>query len=184
MSYTVGTIVGSISATSINQRLATALAGLAAPEAAFVTIGIGDLPLYSPDYDADYPAAAREFKEAIDTADALLIVTPEYNRSIPGVLKNAIDWASRPWGTNSFNGKPVGIIGASIGAMGTALAQAHLRQIMAFSNAHTLGQPEGYIQFTEGLVDESGTVTDESVRTFLSSWMQSFHAHILSSIES
>src|SRR5512134_709695 len=122
--YKVGYFVGSLSSTSINRRLAKALVRLASPELEMIEIPIKDLPLYSPDYDADFPPVARALKQSIAGVDALLFVTPEYNRSIPGGLKNAIDWASRPWGQNSFARKPSGVIGASPGAIGTAVAQS------------------------------------------------------------
>jgi chromate reductase len=111
--YTVGYIVGSLSSTSINRILAKALIRLAPDDLSFVEIPIGNLPLYRQDYDADYPPEGRALKEAIAAADAILFVTPEYNRSIPGALKNAIDWASRPWGQNSFDHMPAAVIGAS-----------------------------------------------------------------------
>lgn len=119
--FTVGYFVGSLSSTSINRKLAAALVKLAPDALELREIPIKDLPLYSQDYDADYPPAALALKQAIADADAVLFVTPEYNRSIPGGLKNAIDWASRPWGQNSFTRKPSAVIGASIGAIGTAV---------------------------------------------------------------
>ncbi|EIL96018.1 NADPH-dependent FMN reductase, partial [Rhodanobacter thiooxydans] len=125
--FKVGYIVGSLAKGSINRLLSKALVQLAPPALQLVEIPIRDLPLYSYDYDADYPPVARAFKQAIAEVDAILFVTPEYNRSIPGGLKNAIDWASRPWGRNSFARKPSGVIGTSPGSIGTAVAQAHLR---------------------------------------------------------
>src|SRR5690554_4137359 len=121
--YKVGYFVGSLSKDSINRKLANALVRLAPSELEFTEVPIGDLPLYNYDFDADYPEVARRLKETLADCDAVLFVTPEYNRSIPGGLKNAIDWASRPWGQNSFTGKPSGVIGASIGQIGTAVAQ-------------------------------------------------------------
>lgn len=179
MTYTVGTIVGSIASTSINRKLATALAKLA-PQAGLELrdVAIAELPHYSADYDADYPESGKALKAAIESVDAVLIVTPEYNRSIPGVLKNAIDWASRPWGTNSFSGKPSAVIGASIGAIGTAVAQQHLRSILSFAASPELAQPEAYIHFTEGLVDDEGNVTNAATEQFLLDWLKAFAAHI------
>lgn len=179
MSYSVGYFVGSLSSTSINRRLATALIKLANPQATFTEIPIKDLPLYSPDYDPDYPAQGRALKEAIEASDAVLFVTPEYNRSIPGALKNAIDWASRPWGQNSFDHKPTGIIGASIGGIGTAVAQQSLRGVMAFCNARQMTSPEAYVHMTEGLIDDEGNVTNEDTKEFLQGYMDEFHEHVV-----
>ena len=125
--YQVGYFVGSLSSTSINRILSKALIRVAPQGLEFTEIPIGGLPLYSPDFDSDYPPEAVALKQAIASADAVLFVTPEYNRSIPGALKNAIDWASRPWGQNSFHHIPAGVIGASMGAIGTAVAQQSLR---------------------------------------------------------
>lgn len=177
MSYRVGYFVGSLSSTSINRKLAQALVKLGAEGVEFVEIPIKDLPLYSPDYDADYPAEGRALKEALASVQAVLFVTPEYNRSIPGALKNAIDWASRPWGQNSFDHKPTAIIGASIGAIGTAVAQQGLRAVMAFCNARQMTAPEAYIHFTEGMVDEQGTVVNDDTRGFLQNFMHEFDEH-------
>src|SRR3954452_20841102 len=108
--------------------------------------------------DADYPPVCRRLKKDVESADALLFVTPEYNRSVPGVLKNAVDIASRPWGTNSFAGKPAGVLGISVGAIGTAVAQQHLRTTLAYLDVPTLGQPEVFLQFTDGMIDADGNV--------------------------
>lgn len=170
-SYKVGYFVGSLSSTSINRLLAQALARLAPPELQLVEIPIRDLPLYSPDYDADYPAVARAFKQSIADCDALLFVTPEYNRSIPGCLKNAIDWASRPWGQNSFTRKPSGVIGTSPGAIGTAVAQSQLRGVLCFCNSPLMNNVEAYIQFKPGLITAEGVVTDEGTEKFLRTYM-------------
>jgi len=139
-----------------------------------VEIPIGDLPLYSYDYDADYPPVARSFKDTLSSVNALLFVTPEYNRSIPGALKNAIDWASRPYGTNSFARKPSGVIGASPGAIGTALAQQDLRAVLGFCNSPQMNSPEAYIQMKPGLVDDEGEVTDASTREFLRNFIHEY----------
>src|SRR5207342_925642 len=120
------------------------------------------LPLYSQDYDADFPPVARAWKEALAKLDAVLFVTPEYNRSIPGGLKNAIDWASRPYGQNSFTRKPSAIIGTSPGAIGTAVAQQSLRSVLAFCNSPQMNAPEAYIQFTPDLIRDDGKVSVES----------------------
>src|SRR6202008_409597 len=130
------------------------------------------------DYDAAFPAPARAFKEALAQVDAVLFVTPEYNRSIPGGLKNAIDWASRPYGQNSFARKPTGVIGTSPGKIGTAVGQQHLRSILAFCNSPLMNSIEAYIQFTPGLITDDGDVTDESVAEFLRNYMAEFHGFI------
>jgi chromate reductase len=176
--FTVGYLVGSLAKASINRKLALALTRLAPSQLQLREIPIGDLPLYSYDYDKDYPPAGRALKDAIAASDAILFVTPEYNRSIPGALKNAIDWASRPWGTNSFARKPTAIIGTSPGKIGTAVAQQHLRSIMAFCNSPLMNAIEAYIEFTPGLVTDDGEVTVASTRDFLANYMQEFHGYI------
>ena len=178
MSYKVGYFVGSLSSTSINRVLSKALIDLAPEELEFSEIPIGDLPLYSPDHDAHYPAQARALKDAISDSDAILFVTPEYNRSIPGALKNAIDWASRPWGQNSFDHIPAGVVGASIGAIGTAVAQQSLRAVLSFCNARQMTSPEAYIQFDAEVFGEDGEVRVDSTREFLTNYMQEFRDHI------
>ena len=133
--FKVGYFVGSLSTSSINRLLAKALVRLAPPGLELTEIAIKDLPLYNRDHDTDYPPVARAFKDAIAAVDAVLFVTPEYNRSIPGALKNAIDWASRPYGTNAFTRKPSAVIGTSPGKIGTAIGQQHLRSILGFCNS-------------------------------------------------
>src|SRR3954454_21927815 len=145
--YQVGYFVGSLSSKSINRELSRALIRLAPEDLEFNEIPIRNLPLYSPDFDANYPPEALGLKDAIRHSQAILFVTPEYNRSIPGALKNAIDWASRPWGQNSFDHVPTAVIGASIGAIGTALSQQSLRAVMSFCNARQMTSPEPYISF-------------------------------------
>ncbi len=176
--FTVGYFVGSLARASINRKLALALTRLAPPELAMREIPIGELPLYSYDYDADYPPPARALKDAIASVDAVLFVTPEYNRSIPGALKNAIDWASRPWGQNSFHRKPSAVIGTSPGKIGTAVGQQHVRSIMAFCNSPMFNQIEAYIEFTPNLVTDDGEVTVDATRDFLTSYMKEFHGYI------
>lgn len=173
-SFKVGYFIGSLSSTSLNRKLASALIKLAPPELAMREIPFRDLPLYSPDFDPDYPPVAREFKDAIAQVDAVLFVTPEYNRSIPGGLKNAIDWASRPYGQNSFSRKPAAVIGASPGAIGTAVAQQSLRAVLAFCNAPQMTSPEAYIQFTPGLITDDGEVTVASTEEFLRNFISEF----------
>lgn len=177
--YKVGYIVGSLATASINRRLALALARLAPPGLMLTEIPFKDLPLYSYDYDADFPPSARTFKQEIAEVDAVLFVTPEYNRSIPGGLKNAIDWASRPYGKNSFTRKPSAVIGTSPGAIGTAVAQQHLRSLLSFCNSPQMNSPEAYIQFKPGLITEDGQVTDDSTAEFLRKYMAEFHAFIV-----
>jgi chromate reductase len=177
-SYDVGYLVGSLATQSINRKLARALARLAPQELKLKEITFRDLPLYSYDYDADYPPAARDFKAAIHAVDAVIFVTPEYNRSIPGGLKNAIDWASRPYGQNAFTRKPSATIGCSTGKIGTAVAQQHLKSILTFCNSPQMNAVEAYIQFTPGLVDDAGDVTDESVAAFLRKYLEEFAAFV------
>ena len=176
--FTVGYFVGSLARASINRKLALALTRLAPSELRMQEIPIGELPLYNYDFDADYPPPARALKEAIAAVDAVLFVTPEYNRSIPGVLKNAIDWASRPWGKNSFTRKPSGVIGTSPGKIGTAVGQQHLRSIMAFCNSPLFNAIEAYIQFTPGLITDAGEITDDSTAEYLRNYMVEFHGYI------
>src|SRR4249919_2184982 len=147
--YKIGYFVGSLSSKSINRILSKALIRLAPDDMEFTEIPIGNLPLYSPDYDDNFPPEANALKEAIARSDAVLFVTPEYNRSIPGALKNAIDWASRPWGQNSFHHIPAGVIGASPGQIGTALAQQSVRGVLSFCDARQMTSPEAYIKYSE-----------------------------------
>jgi chromate reductase len=172
--YKVGYFVGSLAKGSINRKLAKALVSLAPARLQMQEIPFGDLPLYSYDYDADFPKVAKDFKTAITAVDAVLFVTPEYNRSIPGGLKNAIDWASRPYGQNSFTRKPSAIIGTSPGAIGTAVGQQHLKSILSFCNSPMMNAIEAYIQFTPNLISEDGKVTVESTETFLRNYMSEF----------
>ncbi|ODS57794.1 MAG: ACP phosphodiesterase [Acidobacteria bacterium SCN 69-37] len=176
--YKVGYMVGSLAKGSINRLLSKALTRLAPPQLELVEIVIKDLPLYSYDYDADYPPVARAFKKAIADVDGILFVTPEYNRSIPGALKNAIDWASRPWGQNSFARKPSGIIGTSPGAIGTAVAQQQLRGVLCFCNSPLMNTMEAYVQFRPGMIAEDGTVSEDTTTEFLSNYMKELHLFI------
>jgi chromate reductase len=176
--FTVGYLVGSLATGSINRKLATALVRLAPPELRMTEIAFRDLPLYSYDYDADFPPVARAFKEALAAVDAVIFVTPEYNRSIPGGLKNAIDWASRPYGQNAFARKPSAVIGTSPGMIGTALAQQSLRGVLAFCNSPMMNAIEAYIQFTPGLISDDGEVGNESTARFLKAWIDEFAGFI------
>lgn len=171
--FRIAVLVGSLRRESFNRQLAAALPKLAPAGFEFTTVTIGDLPLYSQDDDANQADAVKRLKAEILAADGLLFVTPEYNRSIPGVLKNAIDHASRPPRQSAWAGKPAGIIGVSIGAIGTALAQQHLRNVLAYLDVPVLGQPEAFMQAKEGLFDASGEVGEGS-RAFLQKWMDAF----------
>ena len=174
MSTKVAVFVGSLRQDSINRKLALAVERLAPKDFSFEHVPIDGLPLYNQDFDADYPAACRQLKRAVETADTLLFVTPEYNRSIPGVLKNAIDIASRPWGTNSFAGKPGAVIGASIGATGSALSQQHLRNVLTYVDVPTLAQPEVFIAFKDGLIDGAGNISNDDTRKFLQGFVDKY----------
>lgn len=169
----IGLVIGSLRRESFNRRLAQAMTRLAPEAVAFQELEIAGLPLYDQDDDDDQAAAVKRLKADIAGCDGLLFVTPEYNRSIPGVLKNAIDHASRPYGQSAWAGKPAGILGVSIGAIGTALAQAHLRHVLAYLDVPTLGQPEAYIQAKDSLFDDDGNIGPDS-RGFLQDWMDSY----------
>jgi len=176
--YKVGYFVGSLSSTSINRELAKAVIRLAPEDLEFTEIPIGNLPLYSQDYDNNFPPEAKALKEAIARSDAILIVTPEFNRSIPGALKNALDWASRPWGDNSLDQMPAAVIGASVGQIGTALAQQSLRGVLSFCNARQMTAPEAYIRYSSELFPGEGEVADESTEAFLTNYMEEFRTYI------
>ena len=177
--YKVGYFVGSLSSTSINRILSKALIRLAPGDLEFAEIPIGDLPLYSPDFDDNYPPEAIALKEAIDRSDAILFVTPEYNRSIPGARKNAIDWASRPWGQGSFHHIPAAVIGASIGSIGTAVGQQSLRAVLSFVNARQMTSPEAYIHYTPEVFKDDGEVTSEATAAFLTNFMTEFRDYLV-----
>jgi len=168
-----GVVVGSNRRESINRKLAQALVrlGAAAFEAKFIQID--DLPMYNQDREQPLPAAVARLKTEIEGADALLVVTPEHTRSLPAVLKNAIDWGTRPYGKNSWAGKPAAIIGTSGGAISTAVAQQHLRAVLGNIGLHVLGG-EAYINFKPELIDAEGNVSDESARQFLKSFVDNF----------
>ncbi len=175
--YQIAVIVGSLRKDSLNRKLATAIAKLAPPEFSFKKLQISDLPLYNQDDDEHQADSVKRLKTEIAAAQGLLFVTPEYNRSIPGVLKNAIDHASRPYGQGVWSGKPAGILGVSIGAIGTALAQQHLRNILAYLNIPTLNQPEAFIHAKDGLFDENGDIGAAS-KQFLQTWMNQYVAWV------
>ncbi len=174
----IAVFVGSLREKSLNKNLAKSLEALVPEGVEFAYADI-NVPLYNQDFDGDYPPEATRLKQLVEASDGVLFVTPEYNRSVPGVLKNAIDWASRPWGTNSFKGKPVGIAGASIGPVGTAVAQSDLRHIVAFLEMKLMGQPEVHMaNMTEEMFDANGVVTDERWRKNLAAYMQAFAAWV------
>lgn len=175
---TIGYIVGSLSQSSINRRLARAIARLAEGRESFVEIGIGDLPLYDRELEEDFPAAASRLKEQISSVDAILFVTPEYNRTIPAALKNALEWGARPYGQSAFSGIPAAVIGTSPGAPGASMAQQHLRNVVAYLDMPTLGQPEVFLQFDDGAFAADDTITADGPREFLSTWLEAFLAHV------
>jgi chromate reductase, NAD(P)H dehydrogenase (quinone) len=176
--HKIGYFVGSLASGSINRTLSQALIKLAPGDLEFTEIPIKDLPLYSYDYDADFPPEGRALKEAIEGSDGILFVSPEYNRSIPGALKNAIDWGSRPWGTNSFARKPTGIIGASPGSIGTAVMQSSMRAVLSFLDAPQLNAPEAYVKFNPDVFGSDGEVNDESTAAFLRHYMEEYCAFV------
>lgn len=169
----IAVLVGSLRRDSFNRKLANAMAKLAPPEVTFKQLSIEDLPLYNQDDDAHQAEAVLRLKSDILGAQGLMFVTPEYNRSIPGVLKNAIDHASRPYGQSAWSGKPAGVLGVSVGAIGTALAQQHLRNILTYLNCPTLAQPEAFIQAREDLFNDHGEIGAGS-QEFLQSWMDQY----------
>ena len=173
----IAVIIGSLRRESLNRRLAGAVARLAPADFSFEQLQIGDLPLYNQDDDAEQAAPVKRLKAELAAAQGLLFVTPEYNRSIPGVLKNAIDHASRPYGQSAWAGKPAGVLGASVGAIGTAMAQQHLRNILAYLDVPTLGQPEAFVHAKDGLFDPAGNIGEGSQK-FLQNWMDRYVAWV------
>ena len=171
--YQIAVIVGSLRQDSLNRRLATAIARLAPAQFQFAQLRIDDLPLYNQDDDAQPAESVLRMKAQITAADALLFVTPEYTRSIPGVLKNALDHGSRPYGQNAWAGKPAGVLGASVGPHGTAMAQQHLRNVLAYLDAPTMAQPEAFIHAKDGFFDADGNVGEGS-RAHLQKWMNRY----------
>ncbi len=175
--YSIAVIVGSLRQDSFNRKLANAVVKLAPAEFSFKQVQIGDLPLYNQDDDGNQAAAVKRLKAEISAAQGLLFVTAEYNRSIPGVLKNALDHGSRPYGKSAWAGKPAGVLGVSVGASGTAMAQQHLRNVLAYLDVPTLGQPEAFIQAKDGLFDPAGNIGADS-RKFMQAWMDSYVAWV------
>ncbi len=175
--YQIAVVIGSLRKDSFNRKLANTIVKLAPPEFSFKQVQIGDLPLYNQDDDAHQADSVQRLKAEISASQGLLFLTPEYNRSIPGVLKNALDHASRPYGQSAWPGKPAGVLGVSVGAIGTALAQQHLRNILAYLDVPTLGQPEAFIHAKEGLFDAEGNIGADS-RKFLQNWMDQYVAWV------
>jgi len=176
--YQIGVVVGSLRRESINRKLANALTTLGPSDFSFRQLRIDDLPAYNQDDDEHQHENVQRLKREIRASQGILFVTPEYNRSMPGVLKNAIDHASRPYGQNAWAGKPAGVIGASIGAISTAVAQQHLRNSLAYLDMPTLGQPEAFIQVKDGYFDATGGVAEERSRKFLQGWMDKYVAWV------
>jgi chromate reductase len=176
----IAVVVGSIRKDSFNKKLALALAKLAPSDFLFEHVRIDDLPLYNQDDDGNPSAEVKRLKTHIAGAQGLLFVTPEYNRSVPGVLKNAIDHASRPYGQSAWGGKPAGVIGVSVGPIGTSLAQQHLRNVLAYLDVPTMGQPEAFLQNKEGFFDDKGHVAEGGTRKFLQTWVDNYVAWIKS----
>jgi len=174
----IGYVIGSLRKESINRKLANALIKLGPADFSFKELKIGDLPLYNQDDDKAQASVVQRLKSELRAVDAVMFVTAEYNRSIPGVLKNALDHASRPYGQSAWAGKPAGIIGASIGAISTAVAQLHLRTILAYLDMPTLGQPEAYLQIKDGFFDEAGNIASPDTRKFLHGWMDKYAAWV------
>ena len=172
--FDVGVFVGSLRKESFSRKMAKTLIALAPPGVKLEIVEIGNLPLYNQDDEQNPPAASAAFKDRVRKAQAVLFVTPEYNRSVPGVLKNAIDIASRPYGDSAWNGKPGGIVSVSPGAIGAFGANHHLRQSMVFLNVPMMPQPEAYVGGAAKLFDANGTLTDDSARDFLGKYMEAF----------
>lgn len=171
--YQIAVIVGSLRQDSFNKKLAKAIENLAPSEFSFTHLQIGELPLYNQDNDPNPAPSVKKLKSDIVASQGLLFVTPEYNRSIPGVLKNALDHGSRPYGQNAWGGKPAGIIGISPGSTGTAMSQQHLRNVLSYLDVRMLCQPEAYIQAKEGLFDDKGNIGEQS-KAFLQNWTNQF----------
>lgn len=175
--YKIGVIVGSLRRDSFNRKMAAALAKLAPADVAFADLQIGDLPLYNEDDDDALTPAVKRLRDDIASSHGVLFVTPEYNRSIPGTLKNAIDHASRPYGASAWAGKPAGVIGVSVGTLGTALAQQHLRNVLAYLDMPTLSAPEVFIQANGQLFEADGSIGAGS-RAFMQGWMDRYVAWV------
>ena len=168
--YKIAVFIGSLRAASTNLSLARALEKLVPSNFHFVYVNLADVPLYNQDNEHNMPEPVARLKQQIADAQGVLFVTPEHNRSIPAALKNAIDWGSRPWGKNSWVGKPSGIVGISPSSAGTSMAQQHLRNILAAEGSPTLTTPEIFLQYKEGLIDEHYHITNADTRKLLQGW--------------
>jgi chromate reductase len=176
--YQIAVVVGSLRRDSYNRKLADAMTKLGSSDLTFKSVRIDDLPLYNQDDDSNQAAPVKRLKSEIKASQGVLFVTPEYNRSVPGVLKNALDHASRPYGQNAWDKKPAGVIGCSIGAIGTAIAQQHLRNSLAYLNMPTLGQPEVFLKVDDDFFDAQGGIANAESKKFLQGWMDQFVAWV------
>ena len=173
----IGFVIGSLRKESFNRKLANALIRLGPADFTFKELRIGDLPLYNQDHDNAQAPEVQRLKSELRAVDAVIFFTPEYNRSVPGVLKNALDHASRPYGQNAWAGKPGGVIGVSVGAIGTALAQQHLRNVLAYLDVAVMGQPEAFIHLRDGMFDEQGNIGPAS-KEFVQKWVNAYVAWV------
>jgi chromate reductase, NAD(P)H dehydrogenase (quinone) len=176
--YQIAVVVGSLRRESFNRRLAEAVMAMGPREFSFRTLRIDDLPFYNQDDEANPAPVVKRLKDEVRASQGLLFVTAEYNRSLPGVLKNAIDHASRPYGQNAWAGKPAGLLGISVGAPGTCMAQQHLRNVLAYLDVPALGQPEVFLQMKEGFFGEGGGIANEDTRKFIQGWMDRYVAWV------
>jgi chromate reductase len=181
--YRILVVIGSLRRDSFNRQLANAVTRLGPPEFSFSQARIDDLPLYNQDDDAKPAETVKRLKGEVAAAHGLLFATPEYNRSMPGVLKNAIDHASRPYGQNAWAGKPAGVIGASIGAHGTSMAQQHLRNVLVYLDVPALAQPEAFIHVNDGFFDRDGNIANDRSRKFLQTWMDRYVAFVKAHVD-
>jgi chromate reductase len=176
--YNIGVVVGSLRRESYNRQLANAFVTLFPAEFSLRQLEIGDLPLYNQDDDSDQPAPVKRLKSEITATDGIIFVTPEYNRSVPGVLKNAIDHASRPYGQSAWKRKPAGVLGISVGAAGASMAQQHLRNMLAYLDMPTLAQPEIFLQVREGMFGADGGIANPRTRDYVQPWVDGYTAWV------
>lgn len=172
--YRIAVLVGSLRRGSFNRQLANAVMKLGPSDFTFQQLRIDDLPPYNQDDDRNQAEPVQRLKREVHASHGVMFVTAEYNRSIPGVLKNAIDNASRPYGQSAWAGKPAGVMGASVGAPGSSMAQQHLRNVLAYLDMPTLAQPEVYIHVKDGMFDEGGDLANDDTRKFLQDWMDRY----------